>query len=65
MTALTPLQSRPATAQPFTTAGNVRQCYERLLQAGGLDAETQALLQEILETERHHVTNLGGKWTTA
>lgn len=39
--------------------------YERLLQAGGLDAETRALAEEILETERQHAANLGGKWTTA
>jgi rubrerythrin len=39
--------------------------YERLLQSGDLDAETRALLEEILETERHHAAELGGKWTTA
>jgi rubrerythrin len=38
--------------------------YERLLQ-GGLDAETRALIEEILDTERHHAAELGGKWTTA
>jgi rubrerythrin len=39
--------------------------YERLLAADGLDAQTRALLEEILETERHHAAELGGKWTTA
>ena len=39
--------------------------YEALLRAGDLDAETRALIEEILETERHHVTDLGGKWTKA
>ena len=38
--------------------------YERLLR-GGLDAETRALVEEILDTERHHAAELGGKWTTA
>lgn len=38
--------------------------YERLL-SGRLDAETRALLEEILDTERHHAAELGGKWTTA
>jgi rubrerythrin len=38
--------------------------YEGMLR-GELDAETQALLEEILDTERHHAAELGGKWTTA
>lgn len=38
--------------------------YEQLLQ-GALDADTRALLEEILDTERHHAAELGGKWTTA
>ncbi len=38
--------------------------YEQLLQAQ-MDAETRALLEEILDTERHHAADLGGKWTTA
>lgn len=38
--------------------------YEQLLQ-GGMDDETRALLAEILDTERHHAAELGGKWTTA
>jgi len=38
--------------------------YEQLLQ-GDVDADTRALLQEILDTERHHAAELGGKWTTA
>ena len=38
--------------------------YERLLR-GELDADSRALIEEILETERHHAAELGGKWTTA
>jgi rubrerythrin len=38
--------------------------YEQLLQ-GEMDAETRVLLEEILDTERHHAAELGGKWTTA
>lgn len=38
--------------------------YEALL-AGGADAQTEALLREILDTERHHAAELGGKWTAA
>lgn len=32
---------------------------------GGLDAATRALVEEILETERNHARELGGKWTMA
>ena len=38
--------------------------YEQLLR-GEMDAVTRALLEEILDTERHHAAELGGKWTTA
>ncbi|MEW5930873.1 MAG: ferritin family protein [Gemmatimonadota bacterium] len=38
--------------------------YEELL-AMGADAATEALLREILDTERHHAEELGGKWTLA
>ena len=38
--------------------------YEALLEMGA-DAETEALLREILDTERHHAEELGGKWTLA
>ena len=38
--------------------------YEQLLQAQ-MDDATRALLREILDTERHHAAELGGKWTTA
>jgi rubrerythrin len=38
--------------------------YERLL-AGEMDDATRALLHKILDTERHHAAELGGKWTTA
>ena len=39
--------------------------YEALLERNGLDDHTAALLREILDTERHHAAELGGKWTTA
>jgi rubrerythrin len=39
--------------------------YEAMLAAGGADAHTEALLREILDTERHHAAELGGKWTAA
>ncbi|MDB4949198.1 MAG: hypothetical protein JWM27_1847 [Gemmatimonadetes bacterium] len=29
------------------------------------DAQTAALIREILDTERHHAESLGGKWTPA
>ena len=38
--------------------------YEALL-ALGADRATEGLLREILETERHHAEELGGKWTLA
>lgn len=47
MTALTPLQSRPATAQPVPDATSVRQCYDRLLH-GPDDTEKQAVAQDFL-----------------
>ena len=43
--------------------GEVRR-YEALLGVGA-DEQTQALLREILDTERHHARELGGKWTSA
>ena len=39
--------------------------YEALLARGGADTQTEALLREILDTERHHAAELGGKWTAA
>jgi rubrerythrin len=38
--------------------------YEQLLKTG-MDDATRGLLGEILDTERHHAEELGGKWTTA
>jgi hypothetical protein len=49
MTVLTPLQARPATEQPVTHAGTVRQSYERLLQ-GPDDTDKQMLAQELLQS---------------
>lgn len=48
MTALTPLQSRPATVHSFMDAGSVRQCYERLLH-GPDDADKQTVAQAFLQ----------------
>ena len=39
--------------------------YETMLSEGTADAHTERLLREILDTERHHAAELGGKWTTA
>jgi rubrerythrin len=39
--------------------------YEGLLERGAPDEHTAALLREILDTERHHAAELGGKWTKA
>jgi len=49
MTVLTPLQARPATVQPVTHAGTVRQSYERLLH-GPDDADKQTLAQAFLQS---------------
>ncbi|EJL02183.1 hypothetical protein PflQ2_2779 [Pseudomonas fluorescens Q2-87] len=49
MTVLTPLQARPATVQPVTHAGTVRQSYERLLHAPD-DADKQTLAQALLQS---------------
>ncbi|WP_420128254.1 ferritin family protein [Longimicrobium sp.] len=63
------LTSRPVGMAAWAAAAKAReeaevQRYERLLQ-NELDAETRALLHEILDTERHHAAELGGKWTRA
>jgi rubrerythrin len=39
--------------------------YEALAGETELDAQTAALVREILGTERHHAETLGGKWTPA
>jgi rubrerythrin len=38
--------------------------YQRMLDAA-LDADTRALIDEILASERHHHTELRGKWMSA
>lgn len=38
--------------------------YEELT-AGDLDGDTAGVVRQILETERHHAAELGGKWTAA
>lgn len=38
--------------------------YERLLELE-MDTETRALIEEILESERQHASELGGKWMRA
>jgi rubrerythrin len=39
--------------------------YERALASGVLDDRTEALFEEILESERKHQEELGGKWMSA
>jgi len=39
--------------------------YQALLGEGAADERTAGLLREILDTERHHAAELGGKWTAA
>ena len=39
--------------------------YEALVAMGGMDPQTGALLRDVLDTERHHAAELGGKWTAA
>ena len=39
--------------------------YEALLARGDADDATAAVLTDILNTERHHAAELGGKWTRA
>jgi rubrerythrin len=51
------------TAVATREEGEVRR-YEGMLE-GEMDAATRALLEEILDTERHHAEELGGKWTNA
>lgn len=63
------MTSEPVGMEAWEAAARTREeaevlRYERLLQ-GELDAETRALIEQILETERHHAAELGGKWTTA
>lgn len=58
----TDLAGWEALAHPREAAEVAR--YERLLEQP-LDAHTAALVREILETERHHAEELGGKWTPA
>lgn len=38
--------------------------YARMLE-GAMDDATRRLLEETLDTERHHAEELGGKWTNA
>jgi rubrerythrin len=63
------LTSQPVGMDAWEAAAQIREDaevlrYEGML-GGGLDAETRALIEEILDTERHHAAELGGKWTTA
>ena len=51
------------TARPREEA-EVRR-YEELLGIDALDAHTREIFSEILDTERHHAAELGGKWTRA
>lgn len=56
-------------AEPWEAEARIREQgevlrYQRLLE-GAMDDGTRALLEEILDTERHHAEELGGKWTSA
>ncbi|HEX2210678.1 MAG TPA: hypothetical protein VHG93_23555 [Longimicrobium sp.] len=64
------MTAEPVGMEAWEAAARVREeaevlRYERLLRMEGLDAETRVLIEEILDTERHHAAELGGKWTTA
>lgn len=61
-TAEPPLEGWEAAAHPREEA-EVRR-YEALL-TDALDKHTRQIIQEILDTERHHAEELGGKWTPA
>lgn len=58
-----PLEGWEAVARP-REEGEVA-AYERLIADLANDEHTGALLREILDTERHHAAELGGKWTAA
>lgn len=63
------LTSEPVSMDAWTPAAQAREegevrRYERLLEAH-MDDDTRTLLTEIVDTERHHAAELGGKWTTA
>ena len=67
---LTLVRPEPASYDEWEAAARAREegevrRYEALLERGGLDEPTAALVREILDTERHHARELGGKWTTA
>jgi rubrerythrin len=62
--------SGPAMLEGWEGAARLREeaevtFYQALLARGQADDRTAALLGEILETERHHAEELGGKWTPA
>lgn len=63
------LPGAPAGLEGWEEAARAREAeevrrYEALLESAA-DAETAALLREIVETERKHAEHLGGKWTPA
>ena len=63
-------RSEPAMLEGWEGAARLREeaevaCYQALLVRGVADDRTAAVLGEILETERHHAEELGGKWTPA
>lgn len=57
-----PMEGWEAAAAPREQA-EVRR-YEGLLETE-MDETTRGLIAEILDTERHHAAELGGKWTMA
>ncbi len=63
------MAGEPAGTARWEAAARVRENaevlrYQRLLDAP-MDAATRTLLEAILDTERHHAEELGGKWTNA
>lgn len=59
----------PAALDGWEAAARLREDAEvaryEVLLGEETDGDTRALLEQILDTERHHAAELGGKWTTA
>ncbi|HEX2090981.1 MAG TPA: ferritin-like domain-containing protein [Longimicrobiaceae bacterium] len=66
---LSGLRSVPAAIEGWEEEARSREAEEvrryEALAARDLDGATAELVREILETERHHARELGGKWTPA
>ncbi len=66
---LTHLRAMPLPLAQWEAATRAREAAEveryTALAAMELDPHTRALVEEMLEVERHHAAELGGKWTPA